>query len=164
MQVVKKMRQELAFTVNSDPRYAGVHTLVTFPVAYRCSATIQMFNALLTAVADPNDKRKGVQGTESPFLQALRAMKRGLQMSTAMCEAFIKEIQGLDGVNLCVFRACLAGEWLKVTSVMSGCMHRSSTAQECGPVGAGAAALTGRAVAQVVTKHPEEEVCPRTDG
>ncbi len=51
-------------------------------------------------MADPNDKSKGVQGDESPFLQALHAIKRGLQMSPAVCEAFIKEIQGLDGVNL----------------------------------------------------------------
>ena len=50
-------------------------------------------------VANPYDKRKGAQGAESPSTQALRAIKKGLQVSPVTCAAFLKELQAVKGIR-----------------------------------------------------------------
>ena len=50
-------------------------------------------------MADPYDRRKGVQGTESPYLQAQRAIKKGFQVSPDTCTAFLREIQAVNGMS-----------------------------------------------------------------
>ena len=47
-----------------------------------------------------SEKGKGKTSEESPFLQALMALKAGLQASPAACEGFTKALLQLSGMSL----------------------------------------------------------------
>ncbi len=51
------------------------------------------------------DRGKGLASAQSPSLQALLALKTGLQASAIACDAFHREIQSISGNNVIV--ACI---------------------------------------------------------